>query len=160
MISQTNRVIFFVILGFSFAIFFLATKYFYSDVDPNATFLKGSVVTIASIIFSLFFVGYIQLIDKELIDKEHEDFSVERLGPKQCRGGSYMNSGTSAKSRYCQHLASTPEGLAEINSYQCGSGFTGLPSRGFKFTPLSNNQWRNARCDTPSSDDVRANGIF
>jgi hypothetical protein len=154
MVSTINRVLFFLILGFTFSIFFLATNYFYSY--TNVSLNKGGIVVIASIIFSLFFFGYIQLTG---LFKEGFNF-CHRPGPRSCRGGAYLNQGDSEQAKYCRNLASTPNGLAEINSYECGKGMIGMPGKGFRYTPLSDDSWENKRCDTPCSDDIRQNGIL
>ena len=59
--TSINKVIFFIMLGVVFCIFFLATRHFYSNIKDNASFKRSAIVIIASIIFSLFFVGYTQV---------------------------------------------------------------------------------------------------
>jgi hypothetical protein len=145
MTSTINRVLFFIILGISFAIFFIATRHFYSGTPLK----QGSVVTIASIIFSLFFAGYIQLTGLLKEGYNH--------GPRLCRGGPYMWQGDSPRAKYCRELASTPEGDAQINRYECGKGMVGMPGKGFKFRTIS-----DGRCGKQSDDkhDIENNGIF
>jgi hypothetical protein len=71
-----------------------------------------------------------------------------------CQGGPYTWQGNSKRAVACRKLASTPEDMAEIQRYNCGRGYSGLPGCGFKFTPMSE------RCNEPPSTDVRDNGIF
>ena len=89
-----------------------------------------------------------------------EPFNAGEIGPKYCRGGPYMFTGDSERSKYCRKLASTDEGLAEIQRYNCGAGYTGMPGNNFRYTPISNDKWGNSRCSTPVSDDPEDNGIF
>ena len=140
MTSSVNKVVFYVMLGFFFIVFFFATTFFYSN--SKNTISKGFSVLIASIVFSLFFAGYTQLTGLF----KSEGYFLEP-GPKMCRGGAYMWQGDSEKSKFCRKLASTPEGAAEIASYQCGKGYTGIPGNKFEDTPMSNDQWRNEMCD-------------
>ena len=151
-----NRILFFVMLGFAFAIFFLATRYFYSHTNANASVKRGGIVMISSIIFSLFFVGYMQLTG---LLKEGFNFCPSP-GPKLCRGGPYMWQGDSERAKYCRKLAATPEGDAQIKRYECGKGMIGMPGCGFKYTPMSDDCWRNQRCDSPAGCDIESNGIF
>ena len=157
MASTTNRVLFFVMLGVVFAIFFLATRYFYSSTDSTTSFKRGGIVIMASIIFSLFFVGYVELTG--LIKKDVSNFCPSP-GPKLCRGGPYMWQGDSERAKYCRKLAATPEGEAQIKRYECGKGMIGMPGCGFKYTPMSDDCWRNQRCDSPAGCDIESNGIF
>ena len=54
--------------------------------------------------------------------------------PRLCKGGPYTWNGTSEISTYCKTLASTPEGVEEINRYKCGRGLMGTPSKQFEYT--------------------------
>jgi hypothetical protein len=65
----------------------------------------------------------------------------------KCRGGSYMWQGDSSEAKMCQALASTPEGRCAISSYNCPKGYNGIPKLPFEYTPLTNDEWRNERCD-------------
>ena len=122
--------------------FFYFTGFFYLKTDPNSSSNKMIIVFISSVLFSLFFLGYTQLT--KLFKKESFHFSS---GAKTCRGGPFMWQGSSEKAKYCQNLASTPEGKKEIDSYECGTGYKGLPGRSFEFTPMSNSIRKNEMCD-------------
>ena len=166
----TNEVIFYILLGFFFAVFFVSTNYFYlgAGSSTRSSTMKGIILSIASVVFALFFVGYASLTNlfkKESYQGKFTGQSDQMTycpspGAKLCRGGSYMHQGSSPRAKFCRNLASTPEGKAEIQRYECGSGFTGMRGGGFKFTPLSDGCWKNARCRTPSSCDIANNGIF
>ena len=77
-----------------------------------------------------------------------------KIDGRLCQGGAYMNQGSSKRAVACRQLASTPEGMAEIQRYNCGRGYSGLPGKGFEFTPIGE------QCNTPLSTDIRDNGIF
>jgi hypothetical protein len=147
MVSSTNRVLFFIVLGFAFAIFFTATNYFYSITSPSSSFKRGGIIIVSSIIFSLFFLGY-TTITKLL--KEGYNFCPSP-GAKLCRGGPYMWQGDSERAKYCRALTETEEGAVQINRHSCGSGYTGMPGGGFNYTTI------NKRCDSPVLEN---NGIF
>ena len=140
---STNKVIFFIMLGLFFMLFFYLTGFCYLRTDPTSSIKRMVVVLLASVIFSLLFVVYTQLTD--LFKKEGFHFTS---GAKKCRGGPYMWQGSSEKAKFCRNLASTPEGADEINSYQCNTGYTGMPGCNFKFTPMSNDLWQNEMCDS------------
>ena len=125
-------------------------------VNPESSFKRVSVVLVAGVVFSLFFVGYSQVTG--LFKNEGFEFCPSP-GAKLCRGGPYMWQGDSEIAKFCRNLASTPEGKAEIDSYECGTGYTGMPGGGFKDTPMSNGCWQNEMC-RESSYLIRPNGIF
>jgi hypothetical protein len=77
-----------------------------------------------------------------------------KIDGRLCQGGAYMRQGSSKRAVACRQLASTPEGMAEIQRYNCGTGYSGLPGKGFEFTPIGE------QCNKPPSTDVRDNGIF
>ena len=152
-----NEVVFFALLGLFFIVFFLTTNHNY--VGSNTK--KVAVFFTSALVFTLFFVGYSQ-ITGVCLSKDGYEYNASTLSPdaKLCRGGEYMWRGNSPRSKYCQQLATTPEGRKEIDRYSCGAGYTGMPGKGFTFTPLSNDQWENERCDSGFSCDEKDNGIF
>ena len=79
---------------------------------------------------------------------------------KLCAGGPYMWQGGSPLAKKCRKLASTRKGRNEISRYECGVGYNGMPGGNFKFTPLSNDCWKNTRCDGSQSYNIEDNGIF
>lgn len=177
MTTSVNEVIFFILLGVFYIIFFLATNYFYIGSNTK----KTTMLIISAIVFSLFFVGYSQITGvckNEGFQSENSKNSKNRRncgscglggsqmsscpspGAKLCRGGPYMWNGDSERSKFCRNLASTEQGNQEIQSFECGAGYTGMPGGGFRFTPISGDDWCNKRCDTPSGCDINSNGIF
>jgi hypothetical protein len=68
----------------------------------------------------------------------------------KCKGGKYMWQGSSPEAVRCRELADSPEGRAMIASYNCSKGFIGVPKRTFEYTPLSDDNWQDARiADNP-----------
>jgi hypothetical protein len=63
----------------------------------------------------------------------------------RCRGGEYMWQGDSEIAKYCKALAKTPEGRVAISSYNCPTGFVGIPMVPYEYTPLSDDNWEDAR---------------
>lgn len=64
----------------------------------------------------------------------------------RCRGNWYNWQGSSKTAQMCRDLSSTPEGRAEIASYNCPTGTLGVPPQNFEYTPLSDDKWENERC--------------
>lgn len=64
-----------------------------------------------------------------------------------CQGGKYHWQGSSEQAQMCRAMASTPEGRCAISSYNCPTGTIGTPKIPFEYTPLSNDQWTNERCN-------------
>ena len=77
---------------------------------------------------------------------------------KLCRGGDYFQQGDSPRAKMCQEMSKSNN--EEINRYDCGPGFVGMPSHKFEYTPISNNQWNNSRCNEPASSDVDNNSYL
>jgi hypothetical protein len=153
MSTSLTKILFFILLGVVYIVFFLASNHFY--VGTKSSITKGVILVSAAIIFSLAFVGYSQVT--KLFP---EGYCPSGLGAKTCRGGSYMYQGNSDRAKFCQELESTPEGQAEINRYDCGKGYNGMPGNHFEFTPDSNNLWNNERCNTAGGCNPENNGIF
>ena len=105
--------------------------------------IRGKImIFLTSIIFTLALYGYIQIA--QLFK---EGFLMDLGGPKSCQGGNtYMWQGDAPEAQYCRKLASTPEGMAQINSLSCGKGLVGRPRIGFEDTPMSNDCWQNEMC--------------
>lgn len=69
----------------------------------------------------------------------------------KCKGGPYFWQGNSENSVRCRAMASTPQGRCDISSYNCPTGYNGQPKIPFVYTPVSDDSWKNERCDdTPA----------
>jgi hypothetical protein len=142
--SNTLKQIFFFFLVFVFFIFFsiLSNKY---GIDNT----QGKVVLgLLAIFYSLGIYGYARAVD--LLK---EPYCYQTSPGKLCLGGPYTWQGNSPRARMCRAMASTPEGNAEIQQYNCGPGFVGQKASNFRDTPMSNDNWQNELCDKIGSYD-------
>lgn len=151
MTTPLKEVIFYILAGVFYVIFFLSTNNFYKKSNSSKT--KSLYVIVSAFMFILVLFGYSELTGLFSSRQGFHSFS-----PKLCRGGAYTWQGDSKRAKYCRNLSSKPSGIAQINRYNCGAGFYGMPGKNFKFTPISNDEWRNERCDSTHSTDN--NGIF
>lgn len=153
MSTSLSKILFFILIAVLYIVFFISSNHFYNGTTSDIK--RGLILLSSAVIFSLVFVGYAQVT--KLFPEGYCDGGI---GAKACRGGSYLYNGDSPRAKFCQALASTPEGQAEIDSYECGSGFSGLPGKGFQFTPESNSMYNNERCNRSEMGSMRDNGIF
>lgn len=90
-----------------------------------------------------------------------EQFCATFHGPKFCRGGAYLYQGDSEEAKYCRSLYENPEGQEKLCRFSCGKDqHNGYPIGNFQYSPLSNSQWKNERCDTPPTDNIEDNGVY
>ena len=173
-VSSTITQIGFFLLAF---ILYLAFVYFTrsSVCSFDTSNSSKTVVIFVAIIYTLALFGYIKIFKP--FSAEHYQYQKckgsgvpctcgkgndpwEISAGKLCRGGPYTWQGNSPRAKMCRQLASTQKGRDEINRYDCGAGYTGMPGGRFRFTPISNDFWNNTRCDQASSCNVEDNGIF
>jgi hypothetical protein len=111
---------------------------------------------------SILILGLILCAIAQVTGITKETFLTEFHGPKFCKGGAYLFQGDSAESKYCRSFYESPEGLKQVCNYNCGKDqHNGYPIKHFEYTPLSNSQWKNERCDTPIDDtNIENNGVF
>lgn len=101
----------------------------------------------------LYLLAYLSGITKE-------PFYATFKGPKFCRGGAYLYQGDSENAKYCRSLYENPEGQEEICKFSCGKDqHNGYPSFNFKYSPLSNSNWKNERSDTENITDENTLGF-
>lgn len=148
--STIKKTIFFILISVFFMVFFVISKYL---TNCNLTTTSGKVMLfVSSAIFSASMLGmYV------LTGLSGESFTFEVTPGKMCQGGPYMWQGNSKTSKMCRKMAETSTGQKEINRYDCGVGFMGLPEHHFDYTPISNDDWKNERCAPAPSGE---NGIF
>ena len=78
-----------------------------------------------------------------------DDLDLLSITPaKLCMGGDYMYSGNSWRSKMCRELLQTNH-----TPYGCCKGYNGQRAQSFVYTPLSNSQWKNERCDCCPYDE-------
>lgn len=168
-ISSTITQIGFFILAFAL---YLAFVYFTrrSICSFGAYNSSKAVVIFIAIIYTLALFGYINIFKPFRYENYHNQKYKGHIGEvndpweisagKLCRGGAYTWQGNSPRAKMCRQLSSTQKGMDEINRYECGAGYTGMPGDRFRFTPISNDFWNNTRCDKAPSCNVEDNGIF
>lgn len=169
-VSTTIAQIGFFILAFAL---YLAFVYFTrsSVCSFSASNSSKAVVVFVAIIYTLALFGYMKIFKPF----NTEPYQYEKckgcsgsctcLGKgitpaKLCSGGPYMWQGNSPIAKMCREMASTQKGRDEISRYECGTGYIGMPGDNFRSTPVSNDCWKNARCDGSTSCNVEDNGIF
>ena len=102
------------------------------------------IFALSTAIFVLTTYGAMRLFDVD--GDKQEAFLYQTTPAKKCSLGPYTWQGDSETAKMCRELASTPEGRAEIAKYQCGKGYVGQPGGEFVYTPDSDAEWQNARC--------------
>jgi hypothetical protein len=141
MIKKSMReIIFFVLI---FLLFFLTVKlgeYWVkkSDIDHQIAYIILGIAYTALVV-GIFFLS-------KLEDNSNEKF-WDITPAAYCKGGPYFWQGDSEVSKMCRKLASTPEGRVLISGYNCPSGYVGQPGLPFNYTPLSDDNWENERCE-------------
>jgi hypothetical protein len=136
--KEKREIVFFALV---FLFFYLAVKY----IDQNSktkledqTILSGGIMFIIAVIC-------IYLLSNLSLHSEEGFWDVSDYA--KCKGGPFFWQGDSPTSKMCRELASTPEGRIGISGYNCPTGYVGQPGLPFYYTPLSNAEWKNERCD-------------
>lgn len=158
--TQNKKIFYFILLGFFFmiypSIYFKLGGKFGVTLGYNRNHVIYAIF-ISALSALLFWGIHYEIGTTELYDGQ---FSV--TPGKLCRGGPYTWQGNSKRAQMCRNMYNTTEGKEQIDRYKCGSAYTGMPGRGFKYTPLSGPGWENQRCNGQPSDfcDTSRNGIF
>ena len=137
MIKRSIReVLFFILI---FCLFFLFSKnsefLISKGVNTNISFGISSVVYTFLILAIYYFVK---------LDSKESFWEVSEYA--KCRGGPYFWQGDSDNAVMCKNLAQTPEGRRGIASYNCPTGYNGVPNSPFYYTSLSDDEWESERC--------------
>jgi hypothetical protein len=147
MIKKEIREILYFLLAF--LMFYLCVKL--KDWTYKTSGISNDIAIIScGILFSiiLIFLFYITKINS---NEGFWDISP----PALCKGGPYFWQGDSPISKMCREMASTPEGRIAISGYNCPTGYVGQPGLPFYYTPISNDNWENERCeDKPTCKGV------
>lgn len=161
-----KKIFFFTLLLILYVVFFIFSKKWTCDLE-NWTGKFSLFFT--ACIFTLVLFGFYSLtnMDKSetycgyrTMNQDYNNNNLTFTPGKIFQGGAYMCQGDSEYAKKCREFASTPEGMEQINRYNCGKGLNGRPGRNFKFTPLSNACYKNERCQGPNNFNVEDNGIF
>jgi hypothetical protein len=112
------------------------------------TSIRNMEPWIANVLASIFLTAIFAGLFFALKPCENQENFWEVSLPAQCKGGPFFwENGDSELSKRCRELASTPEGRCQLSSYQCPKGYVGTPRQPFWYSPLSNDEWKNERCD-------------
>lgn len=137
---RARQILFFSILLLGFFIGVKITNYWISKGDLD----KDIVILLTSVFFVMFSAGIYFIASMDKLSEGFWDIDPSL----KCMGGAYMYTGDSDYARKCQAMASTPEGKCAIDATSCGEkGIIGRPGLGFEYTPLSDDNYHNARCD-------------
>jgi hypothetical protein len=110
----------------------------------NSSMNKNVIKLIVSFSYALLLVGlyYLASLGKNCPE------SFWDISPfAGCKGGPYFWQGDSEQARMCRAFAETEEGRCGISSYNCPTGYIGQPGLPFLYTPLSDANWKNERCE-------------
>lgn len=117
-------------------------NYMMKNMSINHNMMFG----ISGLVFTVLVIGFYAVSKVGNCSDSSEGFWD--VGPfAKCKGTEYMWQGDSDEAKFCRALADTPEGRCGISSYNCPKGFVGQPSLPFYYTPISDDSWKNERCD-------------
>ena len=151
--KSVKEILFFVIM---FLLYCVATNL--NDAWEEYTKINHNVsMIVTGVVFVLIMVGIYFLANMNKSNSNEGFWDVTKFA--QCRGGPYMWQGDSATAKMCRKLAETPEGRCGISSYNCPTGFNGTPKIPFYYTPLSNDNWENERCENIPDCQCKNNGL-
>jgi hypothetical protein len=126
-----------------FLLFFLSVKLVKFWMEKGTEMNPDVVYIIMGMIFSLVVASIYYLSSLGSCSEGFWDISKYAL----CKGGPYMWQGDSQTAEMCKALAETPEGRCGISSYNCPTGYNGVPMLPFEYTPVSDASWQNERCE-------------
>ena len=117
----------------------------------NQTFSKskGSSLIISAYVVSLSLVIIFLLIYKlaKIANCQTDGFHFEVSRSAKCRGYPYMQSSNPELLKECEKFLSSPEGCKTAS---CDGMYVGKPVS-FEYTPESNDNWENKRCNCQQS---------
>ena len=134
---SAREVIFFILI---FLLFFLAVKlaHFWEEKmkigNDMALIIVGVIYTL--VVVSIFYLAKLQTNEGVW---DVSDYA-------KCKGGPFFWQGDSEIADMCRQLAETPEGKIGISGYNCPTGYVGQPGLPFYYSPLSDDNWQNERC--------------
>lgn len=135
-----REIVFFLMVFFLFFLFNKGMVYLGGKINMNS----DVKLIITSLIYTGVIIGlyYLAKMKSNVDGYRMLDISPGAL----CSGGPYM--WDQDRADFCTKLASTPEGKCQIASFNCPSGlYHGQPRTPFMFSNLSNDQWKNERCE-------------
>lgn len=136
---SVREVLFFVLFFLLFYLAVMIGNYWIKNmkrVSPHVIYLiVGAVFTLLMV--AVYYIGNLH--------NTNEGFWTVTPAAR-CRGGPYFWQGDSEQARMCRDMAKTKEGQCAIASFNCPTGYEGIPKVPFVYTPLSNSDWKNERC--------------
>lgn len=137
--KSIKQLIFFVMIFCTIFLILKLSEYWKEQINLNTDITQLLISLLCTfVIISLYYIT-------PLTQSSEKFWDVSEYA--KCRGGSYMWQGESSEAKLCQDLANTPEGRCGISSYNCPVGYNGIPKLPFEYTPLTNDEWENERCD-------------
>ena len=138
--KSVRETVFFVLV---FLLFLIAT-FAANRWSQSGSYDSNMIYGIVGVVYTLVIVGIFFLV------KMHSKEGFWDITPAAlCKGGPYFWQGDSETAKMCRQMASTPEGIIAMSSYNCPTGYVGQPGREFVYTPLSGDYWENERCEDP-----------
>ena len=145
MVKRTVREVIFFVLAF--LLYYLSVSIANYWINHMKKSHSQAIYLLIGLVYRLVLVAVYYLAN---LNNTNEGFwTVTPAG--RCRGGPYMWQGDSQTAKMCRDMAETKEGRCAISSYNCPTGYEGVPKVPFYYTPLSNDMWQNERCmDIPN----------
>ena len=114
-----------------FIILLVSFVYIFPKLKDNQlnSIMKSVIIFAVVIIFNI------------LLKHSKDGFHFELTPEKHCDGGPYMWSSSPEKQALCSKFTKN-----DLSRYNCPVGFHGRPVW-WDYTPESNNQWKNERCN-------------
>lgn len=153
MVKRSVREVLFFIL--TFLLFYLAVSvanYWFKHMQ------KGNLQVIYLLVGAVFTLLLVVVYYLATLNKTSEGF-WDITPAATCRGGPYMWQGDSENAKMCRKMAETKEGECEIAAYNCPTGYNGIPRIPFVYTPLSNDNWQNERCENRPNCPCKNTGL-
>jgi hypothetical protein len=142
-----RQIIFFILIFLMFFLFVKIGQFWLSQGSMNADL----AFTIVGLAYTCVMVALYYLAKLNSYSEGFWDITPAAL----CKGGAYMHQGDSETAKMCQEMAKSVDGRAAISSYNCPTGFTGVPRVPFEYSPLSDDNWQDERImDIPKPDIV------
>ena len=154
--ESIKEIFFFILIFVTFVITTHGTIIISNQLKINvltASILSGIIQVI--LILALFYL--LKFNNHSSVD----GYKLLEISPhKLCKGGSYMNNGTSVKSNFCKKYMNSECGQKMLNKYTCPLGNMGMQRREFEYSPLSDSNYENAACKDYDCANVSPVGLF
>jgi hypothetical protein len=150
---SAREVLYFVLMAVMFYLFVRMGQWWNTHSKSKHPYV---VLALLGCAFALFMAGMYYL---SKLNKMNEEGFWDVSPAARCRGGPYMWQGDSETAKMCRKMAESPEGRCQIASYNCPTGYNGVPRLPFVYTPLSNDQWKNERCEPDKPQKCNGDSI-